>query len=131
MANLSKTKTEVLDDPIGRGYSAMSHQEVIDSIYTKDRPRDRTSMTASEVFNTFDISEFNLLADADQQKILNVLAFGTVNPFGKEQQLFVGVFGIGSTTIANLAEARVEMIHRVAELGLGDVRTGNIQRVRE
>lgn len=131
MVNRAKLKAEVPDDPIGRGYAAMSHQQVVDSLYTKDRPRNRTSMSGSEVFNSIKQSEWNALTDAGQRKIMDVLHLGEINPFGMEQKVFMGVFGGESTTIANLTTARVEMIHRVTELGLGDVKAGHVQQVRK
>lgn len=128
--NYTALAEEVNVDPLGRGYADMTDQEVVDSLTTADRPRDRKSMSGSEVFNAIDPAEWNDLTVDGQQLIWNVLHLGNVNPFGMEQKVFVGVFGGESTTIHNLSEVRVETISRAAEQRLGDVKAGYVQKVR-
>jgi hypothetical protein len=131
MANLAKTKTEVLDDPLGRGYEAMTFQEVIDSLHTKDRQRNKTSLTGSEVLNSIDAADWATRTDAQKRTVFDICHLGTVNPWGVEATLLIDAFdGSTGATITALQAARVELIHRVAELGLGNVRTSDIQKVR-
>lgn len=40
---------EIAKDPLGRGYSAMTDLQLLDSLNTADRGRNRTSMTGREV----------------------------------------------------------------------------------
>ncbi len=127
---LDALKAELTADPLTRGYSGMSDQAAADDLNSVYRSRNRATMTASEVLNSVDVSEFNALTDAVQQRIWNVLAIGTINPFGREADLFVGAFGGGSATITALQALRVEAISRATELGLSRVREGTIQQAR-
>ena len=121
---------EVTNDPLGRGYNGpgsenlgpdpMTDQELVDSLNAVNRSRDRTSMTASEVLNAVDKTEWVALIDAERQQIWDILHMGEVNPFGIEADLFQDIFG-GSTTITALQAIRVEAISRAQELGVGVV----------
>lgn len=129
--NYAILKSELLDDPLGRGYGTMDDQQATIDLNTLYRTRDRISMTASEVLNTIDTAEWSVLADADQRKIWDILHMGgDLNPFGKEAQMFISVFGAGSNTILALADARTEDISRSQELGLGDVKVSDVYKAR-
>ena len=129
--NYAILRSELLDDPLGRGYSTMDDQQATIDLNTIYRTRDRTSMTASEVLNTVDTAEWSALVDADQRKIWDILHMGgELNPFGKEAQMFISVFGGGSNTILALADARVEDITRGQELGLGIIKESDVYKAR-
>ena len=121
---------EVVNDPLNRGYSTMTDREVADSLNVDDRPKNRESMTSSEIFNAIDVPEFIALADGPQANIMGLMGFGELNPFGKEADVFVAIFGGGSNTISALAVARVTQQSRADELGLRRVGTGDIGDVR-
>lgn len=113
-------KDELTNDPLGRGYSGMTDEEAADdlnTIYATDpRTRSRVSMSATEVLNAVDPSEYNALISADKDRLWQLLGIGDLNPFGVEATLMVNLFGAGSTTITTLKAARVESITRVQEL---------------
>ncbi len=111
-------RDELLTDPLSRGYSTMTDQEAADDLNTAYRTRDRTSMSASEVYNAVDQTNWVALTAVDQAEIWNILHLGEVNPFGREASRFVAIFGGGSVTITALQAARVESITRAQELGL-------------
>ena len=121
-------KDEVTNDPVARGYNGpgtanpgpgpMTDQQVTDDMRTAYRTRSRETMTASEVANAIDITEFNALSAGDEEVIWNVLHLGELNPFGIEATIFTSKFGGGSDTIVALAAARVESITRAQELGV-------------
>lgn len=113
-------RDEIQNDPLGRGYSGMTDAEVADDLNTQYRTRNRSTLTASEIVNAVDLSEWNALDDVQRQIVWNLLHMGAINPFGVEATILVNVFGAGSNTIAVLAEARVENISRAQELGLGN-----------
>lgn len=131
MANLALLKAEIALDPLGRGYSGMSDLQIAESLMDViDQTRDKVSMSASEVFNAIDKAQWDGLTDAQRLKIMDILHMGTVNPFGLEQSIFVGVFGGGSATILALAVARVENVSQAVKLGLGNVREGSVAQAK-
>ncbi len=95
-----------------------------------NRTTNKASMSGSEVFNAINLTEWNALLGDDQQLVWDVVHLGTVNPFGVEQTLMVGVFGGGSATITALKAARVNNVSRATELGFGAIRSGDVQRAR-
>lgn len=121
---------EVQTDPLGLGYAGMTDQQVADSLNASTRSRNRSMMTASEVMNQINVSEFNILSSANERKIWDVLHIGDINPFGVEAAIFIGVFGGGSATVGALQAARIESVSRATELGLGKVKVGHIAIAR-
>jgi len=129
--DIFKLKQELENDPLGRSYITMSDAEAATDINSLYRTRDRNSMTATEVLNTVDTAEWQALTDAEQRRIWDILHMGgSLNPFGNEAQIFISVFGSGSTTIQGLAEARVESISRAREIGLPEVRESDVYKAR-
>ncbi len=96
-----------------------------------NRTAPKATMTASEVYNAIDAGEFaGLDTDALRQEVWNILHLGTLNPHGAEKDRMVAIFGAGSATISALSAARVNIVSRAAELGLGVVREGTITQAR-
>ena len=124
-------KAELTDDPLVRGYAGMSDEEAAADLNTEYRTRNKDTMTGSEILQAIDQTEFLAKTEAQQQRVWDLLHLGTLNPFGVESDLFVGIFGGGSATITALAAARVGVISRATELGLRYVRAGYVQRARE
>jgi hypothetical protein len=125
-------KTEIDTDPLTRGYSGMTDQEIADDMNTEYRERNRTSMTSSEVYNMIDQTEWAGIVDpADKQEIWDILHLGdNLNPFGREADRFNAIFGGGSTTITDLVAARKESISRATELGLSFVKEGHVTEAK-
>jgi hypothetical protein len=131
MANMPKLVAELRVDPLTRGYSGMTDSEVVTSLYTVNRSRNKTNVTASEILQAVDVAEYKALTDGEKKPIDIILGFGdTINPFGKEADFFVDSFGAGSNTITALAALRVETVSRAVELGLGDVTVGDVIAAR-
>jgi hypothetical protein len=125
-----KLSAELTEDPLVRGYSGMNDAAASADLNTVYREKNKTSMTGSEVLNAIDQTEYNALADANKVLVWNLMALGTLNPFGMESDLLVGAFGGGSATITALAAARKESISRAVELGLGQIAPGDIENAR-
>lgn len=122
-------RAEIASDPLER-YDGLTPQQIADSLNTVNRPRNRSSMTGSEVLNAVDVSEWGTRSDVQKQVIWDIVHLGTVDPFGVEQDLLVAAFAdAGGVTIAALGEARVEAISRAVELGIGQVKTGHVERM--
>jgi hypothetical protein len=129
---------ELTLDPLARGYAGMTHVEAAADLNTVYRTRNRTAMSGSEIFENTDPAEFAALPEgadvagkATRNKKMEWLSFcgiDSVDPFGPAAQFVINVFGSGSTTVSNLAVARVETISRAEELGLGVVTPGDVER---
>jgi hypothetical protein len=126
-AQLQILKDEIINDPLTRGYSGMSDQQIADDLNTQYRERNLDRLDGSTVFNAVDKTEFNALTDADKQIVWNILHLGGVNPFGLEADIFVDIFGGGSQTITDLAAIRKEPQSRAAELLLPFVWEGFVK----
>jgi len=111
---------EIASDPLERGYAAMTDAQLLTSINTADRSRNRTSMTGCEVKLQIDTSEYNVLSDDKKLRLIELLKRDDLNLFGLDLDIIIDIFG-ASTTGSNLATARVELISRGVEIGWGDV----------
>ncbi len=131
MANLDDLKDELVNDPLGRGYSGMTDEQASNSLNVVNRTKNKTSMTGSEVANAVDIGEFNALSAGDEQLIWNVIHIGDIDPFGVEATIFTNVFGMGSATITSLAAARKIPVSRAQELNLGRIGPGLVTEARK
>ena len=127
---MSILSDELLNDPLGRGYSAMIDLEAADSLNIVDRPRNRELMTGSELLANTDSVEYNSLTDSKRDQWLSLCGVDSINPFGSVVQIVVQIWGGGSTTIANLQAARIELISRAQELGLGLINEGDVNHAR-
>ena len=129
--NYEILSNEITDDPLARGYSGMTDQEIAGSLNdTIDRERNKPSLTGSEVMNAIDKTEFQGLVAADEATVWNILHLEAINPFGIEKDIMVDLFGVDSDTIASLALIRVEAISRAVELVLGTVKYGDVVQAR-
>ena len=124
-------KNEIDIDPLGRGYTSMSDEEVADSMNNiEDRQRNRESMTGSEVLNAVVQGEYSSLQVAKKDALWGLLGIGDLNPFGVEADIMIDIFGLTSATITELQAARVEIVSRGIELGLGIVRESDVIKAR-
>ena len=87
-------------------------------------------MESSEIFQAIDLTEFSALTDKQQSNIMGILAFGYVNPDGREKDLFVQYFGAGSNTITQLQADRLLAINRARELGIPNVYEPDVTAAR-
>ena len=110
-------KDELVNDPLGRGYSGMTDEQASTDLNAVYRTRNRVSMTASEVLNAVDPAEYTALTASQKDRLWQLLAIGDLNPFGVEATLMQNTFGAG-LTITALNAARREPISRADELGV-------------
>ena len=128
--DLTALKAELsVEHPVTGPYSP-DPAEAAAQLNAPNRSRDRETMTGSQILNAIEEAEFLALTAEKQERVWNLLHLGTLDPFGREADLMVDVFGAGSNTIAALAILRVESISRAEELGLEQVRSGDVQRAR-
>jgi hypothetical protein len=113
----SALREEITNDPLGRGYAQMTDLEIAADLNTPYRTRNINSITGSQIVNSIDPSEYAALTAEKQAEFWNVVHIGTINPWGVEATIMIGVFGAGSVSLQNLATLRVENITRMEELG--------------
>lgn len=118
-------------DPLGRGYSGMTDTQIAADLNTEYRTRNLERLSATEVFNAIDKSEWDLLLETHRATIFNLLHMGQLNPFGVEASIFVDIFGGGSTTISDLSDMRTEAVSRAAELGFPRIYIHHIETARD
>jgi len=124
---------ELVGDPLGRGYSAMTDAEVAVDLNTIYRTYTRTHLSSAEIYEAISALEFQALSDAQKVYVRDILGLGEgidVQPGGQARAVMIQIFGAGSTTISNLAAVLQESISRAAELGLGVVTPGDVERAR-
>ena len=127
---MSELKTEIDTDPIARGYSGMTDQEVVDSLNdTIDREVNKSSLTGDEVFQATNAGEYNGLSDAEKSQWLAFCGRETINPFGSANVTFVTAL-MGASTVSGLQALRKETVSRGVELGFGNVKLGHVQDAR-
>ena len=127
---MADLRTELLTDPLGRGYAGMSDQQVAADLNTEYRSRNIDILTASEVLNATDDAERDALSNANETTLWRLLAIGDLNPWGAEAQIMISLFGGGSATIAALQALRVQNISRARELNLPFVKVGHVEEAR-
>jgi len=132
---MGSLRDELINDPLGRGYSAMTDAQVVAALHLRDRSKERTIMSAGEVMEHIVGSEFTALTADKKARVDRVLALGAeiiIGPGNNHNavQELLAAFGAGSQTVTNLSAARAETIDRAGELGLGTVRVGEVERAR-
>lgn len=128
--DIATLRDELTNDPLAVGYAGLTDEQVVTQINTENRSVPRQLMTASEVLNAVDETEYNGLSSANQNRFWQLLAIGDLNPFGVEAQLMTGLFGGGSTTITTLASLRNRTVSRAVELGIGRVYVFHVAKAR-
>jgi len=128
-------RDELTNDPLTRGYAAMTDRQVVDDLNALSRVRERTTMSAGEIMEAIDGAEFAALSDADTARVDRVLGLGAeviIGPGNAHNavQEMTGAFGVGSATITALAARRDVTVSRGDELGIGFVRPGNVMEAR-
>lgn len=111
----------------------MSDAEAAADLNAAYRTRKRTYMSSAEIYEEIVPSEFQALSDAQKAYVRDILGLGEgvdVQPDSQARAVMIQIFGVGSTTLSNLAAALDESVSRAQELGLGTVTAGDVQRAR-
>ena len=131
--NLIVLATELETDPLERGYAAMTDAEAAADLNTVYRTRMLDTLSGGVVYDQLDDTEFLALTEGEQAKVWDIVHLGAeirVGPGSKARGELVGTFGAQSTTISNLLGEITVNISRAAELGLGIVKPGYVQKAR-
>lgn len=118
---------EITQDPLGRGYSGMTPDQVAADMNTAYRQVFRNDILGSELFEGIEAADWVALSENEKVLVISLLSFpGAVNPQGNVRTLLINIFGSGSATISNMSNISRHYISRASELGLGTVRAGEI-----
>lgn len=131
--NLQTLKTELTTDPLPRGYSSMSHQAAADSLNSKNRSRDRQTLSGSTIYNCVSKTEFDALTAAQKETVRDIWGLGDfidIRTGTITRANLVAIFNAQSATRAALLAAVSESISRADELGLGEVHAGDVAAAR-
>jgi len=131
--NYAILKTELTDDPLTRGYAAMSDQQAADSLNTANRSHLSDTLSSALLFENIDRTEFQALTAAMQSRVDRLLGLGEgikVGPGSQARAELLAVFGGGSATAASLVAALTETVSRAQELGLPQLSAQMINNAR-
>lgn len=121
MADIDALAAELANDPLGRGYSGMTDQQVADDLNTAYREIIRSNLSGSTIFNAIDPTEFGGLSDQQKQFVRDVFSLGDAVNVGEgtnARTVLLNAFGPGTTTRDNLVAAVTVNITRAEELNL-------------
>jgi len=115
MASLEQLQSELSNDPLGRGYAAMTDQQVADDLNDVSREVLYNKLSGSTIFNAINPSEFVALTDQNKQLVRDVFSLGDtvdVGPNTNARDVLINAFGAGTLTLDNLvaAVARQEIV---------------------
>jgi len=129
---MSKLSEEITNDPLVRGYIGMTNAEVANSLMnTIDRSITSQYLAGSDIFNATDDLEYAGLTDIGKDSWDRLCAIETVDTLsGIAKSREVELFGIGTTTRANLIAIRITTVSRAQELSLGNVDEGDVIQAR-
>lgn len=126
-AQIAVLKTELAE----AGYSAMSDAVAKEAMNVVNISFTNQFLSGSDIFNATDDAEYNGLTVEQKSSwdaLCAISSIDTSNGVAKARE--AELFGVGTTTRANLIAARQTTISRATELGLPRVRTGHIQEAR-
>jgi hypothetical protein len=123
-------RDEIINDPLGRGYSGMTDDQIVASLNTVDRPRQRDSVPTPEIFEAIVASEYDSLSAAAKARVNILLGLPHVDPNGDNTVATLMAFPAGSATRAALMALREQNISRAQELGLGRIKPGYVAAAR-
>ncbi len=125
---------EINTDPLVRGYSGMSDEQVAVDLNTVYRTKNRALMSGSEVWEATDLTEYDALStlgdNNEQMRWIGFCGIESHDPFGNSAQFVINLFGAGSATVISLQDLRVDDVTRGGELGIGFVKPGNVGEAR-
>ena len=124
-------RVELDTDPLNRGYTSMSDEEVAADLNTVYRTITRDYVSGWEIFNITNNTEYATLTDAQKASwdaLCGIENIDTASGVAKAKE--AELFGPGTTTRSNLIDLKTTDVSRAVELGFGEVTVGQIQEAR-
>lgn len=124
-------KSELITDPLGRGYSGMTDAEAATDLNTAYRSRTVTVVGGGSVLNATDDAEFGALTDEQKSRWLALCGIEKINvSSGVAKSLEADLFGPGTATRTALLVLKNESISRVEELNLPRIQEPDVNYAR-
>lgn len=131
MANIEKLRDELINDPLTRGYAAMTDAEVLSSLNVDDRTIAKSAISGEEMWQQTNEVEFANLTDSKKQMWVSFTRSDGIDPFATANVEFVKwIFGTGAQTVTNLVGVREYTGNRIDELELGEVTERDVHDAR-
>ena len=124
-------KSELILDPLGRGYHDMSDAEVVTDLNVKHREVEAEFVSGQEILEAAAWAEYGALTTEQRQSFGLIAGKDEVLISGPNTQaVLMALFGPGSDTRANLVTLQGPPISRALELGLRGLRETHVQLMR-
>ena len=139
MTDLAKLRTEIVGDPLARGYAGMTDGQLAADLHTVDRTIERETLPSWEVMDAIVPAERAGLANtvvvsaADRALFDNWIGAGEINiQRVNTRSFFASIFTTADFPLsrANLLALQTRPASRAEELGIGFVRQGDVQYAR-
>lgn len=99
-------------------YNGMSDTDIIAALSLKNKPRNKTSLSGSQILEACDPEALMALTGDKSTRVWGILGMDSVDPFGNAAQVLIDAFDAGSATITALAALRVENVSIAEEIGI-------------
>lgn len=124
--DLQSLKDELTNDPLTRGYVALSDEEAADRLNVPDREPDRDTLDSGLLVAAIVRAEYDALT-APAKDYLRLIGMAQTLPLTATLKTQLGaIFGAGTATRANLLSLLKRPGSRAEELGLGRVTPSNV-----
>lgn len=110
---------ELTNDPLGRGYAAMTNQEAADDLNTLYRNQATDNVTGAQIFNATDDTEYAVLTETQKSawdRLCAITEIDVSNGVAKARE--AELFGPGTQTRINLLALKYIAISRAQELDI-------------
>jgi hypothetical protein len=129
--NYAILKSELDDDPEGRGYSGMTDAEAADDLNAEYREANVESVTGQQIFEAAFPAEYDALSAGQKATFHAIVGMGDILVNGTNTKAaLLAIFATGTTTRANLAALQKRPVSRATELELPSIDPGNIKSAR-
>ena len=127
-------RDELANDPLARGYSGMTVEEVFASLTAVDRTVTVGFLEAAEIFDAINIGEYQNLAAGDKDSVALILGLSgpiNVGSPSNARTILANAFDSNSDTRIALLKLIDRTVSRAEELGIaGWLTGGRIKKAR-
>lgn len=119
MVDYAALKTELETDPLVRGYSGMTDQQIADDMNTVYRTGTVTELSASQLFEAIEDSDWDTRTADQREKIKTILSLGDniqIAPGTKARAMMASALTGATASLANLGSLESPPISRAVEV---------------